>query len=75
MDTTRCTDRLPKGASVDDFVKQLMDKTGIDEKTADKVIDFIKDHLDDVLGMFTKEGSALDSVGDALGGLLGGKKK
>lgn len=60
---------------MDEFVKRMIDKTGIDEKTADKVLDFLKDNLDDVVKLFGKGGGAIDSVTDALGGLLGGKKK
>ncbi len=35
---------------MEEMIKQLVEKTGIDEATANKVADFIKDHISDIPG-------------------------
>jgi hypothetical protein len=49
---------------MDQFVKGLVDDVGLDQKTAEKVFDFVKDHWDEVprwiaRSMFVERGHAL----------------
>ena len=58
---------------MEEFVNQMVAKVGIDKATAEKVIAFMKDHVDDVLPLLQKSGIAdklPGPVGDALGKLF-----
>lgn len=49
---------------MDKFVKGLMDDVGLDQKTAEQVFDFVKDHWDEVpkwiaRSMFAERGHAV----------------
>lgn len=51
---------------MEDFVNKLVEKVGIDKATAEKVVDFLKEHADDALKLLQSS-----SVKDKLPGGLG----
>lgn len=55
---------------MDELIKMLADKVGLDEATAGKVAEFIKDHIHEIPGMLG--GAGLDGLKEQAGGLLGG---
>lgn len=58
---------------MDDFVKKMVDKVGIDQATAMKVIGFLKDHSDEAVEYLKKSGLAEKlpgGIGDKLGKLF-----
>ena len=63
---------------MDELIKLVAEKTGLDEKMAkvavDTVIDFLKDRLPDPIDKqldTVLEGGDISDLGSALGGLLG----
>lgn len=61
---------------MEELVKQLVEKVGIDQATAEKVVSFLKQHASEVPGWLSN-GAAQDMLKKATGGLgdiLGGKK-
>jgi hypothetical protein len=54
----------------------LTSKVGIDEGTAAKVADFIKDHIDDIPGWIGKAGlgGMFGGIGEKIGDMFGDKK-
>jgi hypothetical protein len=52
--------------AMDEFIAKMSEKVGIDKKTAEKVVDFLKEHADDVAKYVTSSG-----VKDKLPGGLG----
>jgi hypothetical protein len=64
---------------MDELIKNLSAKVGIDQATATKVAAFINDHKDEIPKWLASEQgkSVLDKVpgGDKLGGMLGGLGK
>ncbi len=63
-----CTQRETAGslAFMEQIVAKLVEKVGLDEGTAKKVADFIKEHADEIPGWLAKAG-----VADKLPGGLG----
>lgn len=61
---------------MDQLIKLLQEKTGIDEATANKVADFIKEHAHELPQMLSggNGGDIADKAKDMLGGFLGGSK-
>jgi hypothetical protein len=60
---------------MDEFVNQLVERVGIDRETAERVVNFLKEHSAEVPG-WLQGGAAqdvLDKVKGGLGGLFGGK--
>jgi len=58
---------------MDDFVQKMVDKVGIDKATAEKVINFLKEHADDAVEYLQKSGIANKlpgGIGDKLGKLF-----
>jgi hypothetical protein len=53
---------------MEEFAEKMADKVGISRETADKVIEFLKDHADDAVALLSKSG-----VADRLPGGLGDK--
>lgn len=53
---------------MEEFAEKMADKVGIDRATADKVIEFLKDHAEDAVALLSKSG-----VADRLPGGLGSK--
>ena len=51
---------------MDEFIAKMSEKVGIDKKTAEKVVGFLKDHADDVAKYITQSG-----IKDKLPGGLG----
>ena len=56
---------------MDELIEKLQAKTGIDKATAEKVIDFIKEHAHDVT-KFVAEHGVLDRLPGGLGHKLSG---
>jgi len=54
---------------MDEFVAKMVDKVGIDKATAEKVIEFLKDHADDAMKYIQSSGLK-DKLPDALGKLF-----
>ena len=55
---------------MDEFVQKMAEKVGIDKSTAEKVIDFLKEHADEAVEMLGKTGIA-DKLPGGLGDKLG----
>ena len=58
---------------MEEFAEKMAEKVGIDKSTAEKVIEFLKEHADDALAMLSKSGLAdklPGGLGDKLGKLL-----
>lgn len=55
---------------MDELIKMIADKVGLDEATAGKVAVFIKEHINELPGILG--GAGLDGLKDQAGGLLGG---
>lgn len=41
---------------MEDFVNKMVEKVGIDKATAEKVVEFLKDHTDDALALLQSSG-------------------
>lgn len=59
---------------MNELVNKLIEKVGLDGDTAQKVVDFLKEHAAEVPGWLASEGgqSILDKIKGDFGGLLGG---
>ena len=58
---------------MEEFAEKMAEKVGIDKDTANKVIEFLKEHADDALALLAKSGIAdklPGGVGDKLGSLF-----
>ena len=66
---------------MENFISELAERVGIDQATAEKVVDFVKENihrLPELLGNQSagaSGGGILDNLQDQLGGLLGGKSE
>ena len=52
--------------AMDEFIAKMSEKVGIDKKTAEKVVAFLKDHADDV-GKYITESGLKDKLPGGLG--------
>lgn len=62
---------------MEQLISGLVDKVGIDRATAEKVADFIKDHISDIPGWLSSSGIGAKlpgGIGDKLSEMLGGTK-
>ncbi|MDX2090148.1 MAG: hypothetical protein SFX73_19980 [Kofleriaceae bacterium] len=41
---------------MEDFINNMVEKVGIDKATAQKVVEFLKDHADEAIEMLNKSG-------------------
>lgn len=41
---------------MEDFISKMVEKVGIDKATAEKVVEFLKDHADDAMELIGKTG-------------------
>jgi hypothetical protein len=59
---------------MNELVNKLVEKVGLDGDTAQKVVDFLKEHASEVPGWLASEGgqNVLDKIKGELGGLFGG---
>ncbi len=64
---------------MDDLIKGMVEKVGIDEATAMKVVDFLKEHADQLPALLSSSGIAdslpdgiKDSIPGGLGNMFGG---
>jgi len=55
---------------MEEFAEKMADKVGIDKSTAEKVIEFLKDHADEAVALISKSG-ARDRLPGGLGDKLG----
>ena len=55
---------------MEEFIAKMVEKVGIDKATAEKVMDFLKEHADDAVEMLGKTGLA-DKLPGGLGDKLG----
>jgi len=55
---------------MEEFAEKMAEKVGIDKSTANKVIDFLKDHADEAVELLGKTGIA-DKLPGGLGDKLG----
>jgi hypothetical protein len=58
---------------MEEFAAKMSEKVGIDKETANKVLEFLKDHADDAVALLSKSGIAdklPGGLGDKLGGLF-----
>ncbi|MGN6107913.1 MAG: hypothetical protein ACTHU0_22585 [Kofleriaceae bacterium] len=55
---------------MEEFVQKMVEKVGIDRSTAERVIEFLKDHADDAVAYLQKSGLA-DKLPGGLGDKLG----
>jgi hypothetical protein len=58
---------------MEELMQKLVDTVGIDRATAGKVIEFLKDHADDVVQALSRSGikdKLPGGLGDKLGGLF-----
>ena len=58
---------------MDEFVNQMVAKTGISKDQAEKVIAFLKEHASE-LPKLMSQGGLTDKLPGGLGGMFGGKK-
>ena len=62
---------------MEDLVNQLVAKVGIDKATAEKVVNFLKEHASEIpkwLGENDIAKGMMDKLPGGLGGMLGGNK-
>ncbi|OJU62108.1 MAG: hypothetical protein BGO01_00650 [Armatimonadetes bacterium 55-13] len=60
---------------MEEMISKLTEKVGIDRATAEKVVEFVKEHMDEIPGWIAKSGlteKLPEGVQSALGGFLGG---
>lgn len=57
---------------MEEMANKLIEKTGIDRNTANKVVEFLKEHASEVPGWLQQAG--LGGVADKVGGMFGGDK-
>jgi hypothetical protein len=58
---------------MDEFINQIVSKTGISREQAEKVLNFLKENADQLPKWIGQAGIA-DKLPGGLGGLFGGKK-
>lgn len=62
---------------MDEFVNQLMSKVGLDKATAEKVVAFLKDNVDEIpkwLGSNDMAKGIMNNLPGGMGQMFGGKK-
>lgn len=57
---------------MEEMISKLVEKTGIDQETANKVVEFLKEHASEIPGWLGQVG--LGDVADKVGGMFGGDK-
>lgn len=63
---------------MEDLVNQLVTKVGIDKPTAEKVVNFLKEHASEIpkwLGENEVAKGMMDKLPGGLGGMFGGNKE
>ncbi|MBN9386652.1 MAG: hypothetical protein J0I20_01255 [Chloroflexi bacterium] len=62
---------------MEDFINQMVAKVGIDKETAEKVVNFLKEHaseLPKIIGENEFAKGIVDKLPGGLGGMFGGNK-
>jgi len=62
-----------KEKEMDEMINQLVEKTGIDKATAEKVANFLKEHATEIAKWLGQAG-VMDKLPGGLGSMFGGKK-
>ena len=57
---------------MEDFIKQMADRVGIDEQQAQKVVEFLREHLDELPTMLSADSDMFKSLSERFSGFLGG---
>ena len=60
---------------MEDFVKRMADRVGIDEEQAAKVVEFLREHLDELPAMLSADSDFFRSISDRVRGFLGGDEE
>ena len=60
---------------MEDFVKRMADRVGIDEEQAAKVVEFLREHLDELPAMLSADSDFFKSISDRVRGFLGGDEE
>lgn len=58
---------------MEEFINKMVEKIGIDKATAEKVVNFLKDHSDEAAELFAKSGlkdKLPGGIGEKIGGLF-----
>ena len=58
---------------MEDLMDKLVEKTGIDRETANKVVEFLKEHAAEIPGWLGQVG--LGGITEKVGGIFGGDDK
>jgi hypothetical protein len=56
---------------MEELIKQLADKVGIDEAQAQKVVEFLREHLDELPQMLNADSEFFKSMSDRARGFIG----
>ena len=56
---------------MEDFIKQMADRVGIDEQQAQKVVEFLREHLDELPAMLSADSHMFKSLSERFSGFLG----
>jgi hypothetical protein len=56
---------------MEDFIKKMADRVGIDEGQAMKVVEFLREHLDELPSMLSADSDFFKSMSDRVRGFLG----
>jgi hypothetical protein len=61
---------------MDQLIKMISEKVGVDEATAERVVGFIQEHIHELPGLLAQGGASglADQAKGLLGGFLGGDK-
>ena len=60
---------------MEDFVKRMADRVGIDEEQAAKVVEFLREHLDELPAMLSADSDFFKSISDRVRAFLGGDEE
>ena len=56
---------------MENLVKQLAERVGISDEQAEKVVEFLREHLDDLPAMLNADSDFFKSMSDRVQGFLG----
>ncbi|MEO7453704.1 MAG: hypothetical protein ABIV13_02955 [Fimbriimonadales bacterium] len=57
---------------MENFIKQMADRVGISEEQAGKVVEFLREHMDEIPQMLSADSDFFKSMSDRVKGFLGG---
>jgi len=56
---------------MEDLIKRMAERVGIDEAQAAKVVEFLREHLDELPAMLNADSDFFKSMSDRISGFLG----